>query len=65
MCAQMWLAGAVGSSTTSESLRSWCYTSTIQTSTIHQADGGREEEWVESQQWAEPQRGRDVVAEAL
>jgi len=25
----------------------------METSTIHQADGGREEEWAESQQWAE------------
>ncbi|TNN77218.1 Carboxypeptidase A2 [Liparis tanakae] len=29
----------------------------METSTIHQADGGREEEWAESQQWAESQLG--------
>jgi len=27
----------------------------METSTIHQADGGGEEEWAESQQWAESQ----------
>ncbi|TNN71309.1 hypothetical protein EYF80_018511 [Liparis tanakae] len=32
----------------------------IQTSTIHQADGGREEEWAESQRWAESQQGHGI-----
>jgi len=32
----------------------------METSTIHLADGGREE-WVESQQWAESQQASGVV----
>ncbi|TNN70386.1 hypothetical protein EYF80_019412 [Liparis tanakae] len=34
----------------------------METSTIHQADGGREEEWAESQQWAELQQGSGAAA---
>ncbi|TNN49869.1 hypothetical protein EYF80_039911 [Liparis tanakae] len=34
----------------------------METSTIHQADGGGEEEWAEPQQWAEPQHQDELQA---
>ncbi|TNN39824.1 hypothetical protein EYF80_050005 [Liparis tanakae] len=37
----------------------------METSVIHQADGGREEEWAEFQQWAESQQGIPVTLTAV
>ncbi|TNN69150.1 hypothetical protein EYF80_020617 [Liparis tanakae] len=37
----------------------------METSTVHQADGGREEEWAESQQRAESQQGIGVTMIAI